>query len=99
MLIVIVFGVISLALYITSFVMSSQYIDQTKDWNIIKTELRKIWIITVVASITLLISISMLYKEVQARDRFLFLLLLITCMSLGFAFCSLTISTMKHVLN
>ena len=97
MIIVIVFGVIALALYITSFVMSGQYIDQTKDWNIIKTELRKIWIITVVASITLLISISMLYKEVQARTRFSLLLMLISCMSLGFAFCSLTISIMKQL--
>jgi len=94
-MIVIVFGVIALALYITSFVMAGKYMDQTADWNTIKTELRKIWIITVVASITLFISISMLYREVQARDRFMYLLLLVCCMSMGFAFCSLSISTMK----
>jgi uncharacterized membrane protein YoaT (DUF817 family) len=96
-MIVIVFGVIALALYITSFVMSGQYMDQTADWNIIKKELRKIWIITVVASITLFISISMLYQEVQARDRFMYLLLLMICMSLGFSVCSLSISAMVKV--
>ena len=96
-MIVIVFGVIALALYITSFVMAGQYMDQTADWNIIKKELRKIWIITVVASITLFISISMLYKEVQARDRFMYLLLLMICMSLGFSVCSLSISAMVKV--
>jgi len=91
----IAFGLIAICLYIASFVMSSQYMDQTADWNTIKTELRKIWIITVVGSITLLISISTLYNEVQARDRYMYLLLLIVCMSLGFAFCSLFISIMK----
>jgi hypothetical protein len=96
-MIVIVFGVIALALYITSFVMAGQYIDLTKDWNLIKTELRKIWIITVVASITLFISISMLYQEVQARDRFMYLLLLVCCMTMGFAFCSLSISAMSKM--
>lgn len=96
-MIVIVFGVIALALYITSFVMAGQYMDQTADWNIIKKELRKIWIISVVASITLFISISMLYKEVQARDRFMYLLLLMICMSLGFSVCSLSISAMVKV--
>lgn len=77
--------------------MSGQYMDQTADWNIIKKELRKIWIITVVASITLFISISMLYQEVQARDRFMYLLLLMICMSLGFSVCSLSISAMVKV--
>ena len=96
-MIVIVFGVIALALYITSFVMAGQYMDQTADWNIIKKELRKIWIISVVASITLFISISMLYNEVQARDRFMYLLLLMICMSLGFSVCSLSISAMVKV--
>ena len=75
--------------------MAGKYLDQTADWNTIKTELRKIWIITVVGSITLLISISLLYKEIQARDRYMYLLLLIVCMSLGFAFCSLSISMLK----
>jgi|UniRef100_A0A6C0DCR9 uncharacterized membrane protein YoaT (DUF817 family) len=96
-MIVIVFGVIALALYITSFVMAGQYMDQTADWNIIKKELRKIWIISVVASITLFISISMLYKEVQARDRFMYLLLLMMCMSLGFSVCSLSISMISKM--
>jgi len=96
-MIVIVFGVIALALYITSFVMAGQYVDQTADWNIIKKELRKIWIISVVASITLFISISMLYKEVQARDRFMYLLLLMGCMSLGFSVCSLSISMISKM--
>lgn len=94
-MIFVVFGVIALALYITSFVMAGKYLDQTADWNTIKTELRKIWIITVVGSITLFIAVSLLYKEVQARDRYMYLLLLMICMSLGFAFCSLSISMMK----
>ena len=75
--------------------MAGKYLDQKADWNTIKTELRKIWIITVVGSITLIIGISLLYKEIQARDRYMYLLLLIICMSLGFAFCSLFISMMK----
>ena len=94
---VIIFGLIAVALYIASFVMAGQYMDQTADWNIIKTELRKIWIISVVASITLFIAISMMYKEVQARDRYMYLLLLMVCMSLGFAFCSLSISMINKV--
>ena len=94
-MIFIAFGVIALALYITSFVMAGKYLDQKADWNTIKTELRKIWIITVVGSITLIIGISLLYKEIQARDRYMYLLLLIICMSLGFSFCSLFISMMK----
>jgi uncharacterized membrane protein YoaT (DUF817 family) len=89
---IIVFGLIALALYITSFVMAGRYMDQTEDWNIIKTELRKVWIISVVASITLFMAISTLYTEAQARDRFMYVMLLIGCMSMGFAYCALTIS-------
>jgi len=89
---IIVFGLIALALYITSFVMAGQYMDQTEDWNLIKTQLRKVWIISVVASITLFMGISTLYTEAQARDRFMYVLLLIGCMSMGFAYSALTIS-------
>lgn len=96
-MIVIVFGVIALALYITSFVMAAKYMDQTADWNEIKTELRKVWIISAVGSITLFIGISMLYKEVHARDRFMYLLLLMMCMSLGFSVCSLSISMISKM--
>lgn len=88
----IIFGLIALTLYIISFFMAGQYMDLTADWNIIKTELRKIWIISVVGSITLFIAIASLYNEAQARDRFMYVLLLIACMSMGFAYCALTIS-------
>jgi hypothetical protein len=93
----ILFPWISASLYLISFVLASQYMDQKEDWNIIKTELRKIWIMNVVASITLFIAISMLYNEAQARDRFMYLLLLMVCMSMGFAFCSLFISIIVKV--
>ena len=91
------FGLIAVVLYIVSFVMAGKYMDQTADWNVIKTELRKVWIISVVASITLFIAISILYTDVQARDRFMYLLLLMVCMTMGFAFCSLSISMINKV--
>jgi len=91
------FALIAIVLYIISFIIAGQYMDQIEDWNLIKTQLRKIWIVSLVASITLFIAISTLYMEVQARDRFMYLLLLMVCMSMGFSFCSLTISIISKV--
>lgn len=90
--IVIVFGIIALALYIATFVMIGQNVGSTEDWNIIKSNLTKVWIMTISASIALFIASTMYYKEAQGRDYFMYFILGIACLSLGLSYCSFTIT-------
>jgi heme/copper-type cytochrome/quinol oxidase subunit 2 len=92
LVVVVVFGIIALALYIATFVMVGQNIDSTEDWNIIKSNLTKIWIITISASIALFLACSKYYKDAQGRDYFMYFILGIACLSLGLSYCAFMIT-------
>lgn len=90
--IVIVFGLIAVALYIATFVILGQNKGSTEDWNIIKSNLTKVWIMTISASIALFIATTMYYKEVQGRDYFMLFMLGIACLSFSLSVCAFGIS-------
>ena len=94
--IVIGFAVVALALYITSFVMASNSLKGTDDWNVIKNQLTKIWIITISGSFALFLATTMYYKESQSRDYFMYFVLAIACMSFGLSYCALVISAISR---
>lgn len=89
--VVIVFGIIALALYITTFVILGQNANSSDDWNAIKSNLTKVWIMSISASIALFIASTMYYKDAQGRDFFMYFILGIACLSLGLSFSAFSI--------
>jgi len=94
--IVIVFGIIAIALYITTYVILGKNMSSSDDWNIVKSNLVKVWIMSVSASIALFLALMMYYKEVQGRDMYMYFILGIACLSLGLSYAAFAITAISR---
>lgn len=92
LMVVVLFGIIAMVLYIVTFVTVGQNIDSTEDWNTIKSNLTKIWIMSISALLALFLASSKYYKDAQGRDYFMYYILGIACLSLGLSYCAFMIT-------
>jgi hypothetical protein len=91
---IVIFTILSIGLYIGSFVTMSNFIGSKDDWNIIKPQLTKIWGLTLGGTVALMIA-SFLYF-VQDPTRMIYFILLITCLTLGLSFSALAIAAISR---
>ncbi len=89
-----IFGITSIGLFIGAFVSMSNFVGSKDDWNLIKPQITKIWILTLIGTATLIIA-SLLYF-IQDSARTVFYILALTCVSLGLSFSALAISAISR---
>lgn len=88
------FGIVSLGMFIGAFVNMSNFVGSKDDWNLIKPQITKIWILTLIGTATLIIA-SLLYF-IQDSEKTIYYILALTCVSLGLSFSALAISAISR---
>jgi len=89
-----IFGIVSIGMFLGAFVSMSNFVGSKDDWNLIKPQITKIWILTLIGTATLIIA-SLLYF-IQDSDKTIYYILALTCVSLGLSFSSLAISAISR---
>lgn len=89
-----VFGISAAIMYITSFSMLSKFAGSKDDWNEIKPQLSKIWIITLVS--TVLLTLAALFYFIQDPSKAMYFMLIISCISLGLAYSALAVAVISR---
>lgn len=93
MILLILSGIGAAVCYIWSFVSISNFVGSKDDWNAIKPQITKIWILTLIGSLCLFIA-SALYV-LQDPHKTMYFLLGISCLSLGLSYSALAISAIS----
>lgn len=84
-------GAVTSAFFITSFVLTSQFVGSSDRWEEIKREIMsKVWPLTIVGTIGLFITCSIYI--LQDPKKSMYFLLVLGCISIGMAYSSLVIS-------
>ena len=91
---VIIFGVISVGMFIGAFVSMSNFVGSKDDWNLIKPQITKIWILTLIGTFGLIIA-ALLYF-IQDSARTIYFILVLSCLTLGLSFSSLAIAAISR---
>ena len=91
---IIVFAVISIGMFIGSFVSMSNFVGSKDDWNVIKPQITKILILTLIGTLGLTIA-SLLYY-VQDPDKTIYFILVLVCVSFGLSFSSLATAAISR---
>jgi hypothetical protein len=91
---IIVFGVISISMFISSFVSISNFVGSKDDWNLIKPQITKVLILTLIGTFGLIIT-TLLYF-IQDSAKTIYFILVLTCISLGLSFSALAISAISR---
>lgn len=87
------FTLLSLGLFIGSFVSMSNFVGSKDDWNLIQPQITKILILTLIGTFSL-IAAALLYF-IQDSARTIYFILVVSCLSLGLSFSSLAISAIS----
>ncbi len=88
------FTLLSLGLFIGSFVSMSNFVGSKDDWNLIQPQITKILILTLIGTFSL-IAAALLYF-IQDSARTIYFILVVSCLSLGLSFSSLAISAISR---
>ncbi len=88
------FTVLSLGLFIGSFVSMSNFVGSKDDWNLIQPQITKILILTLIGTFALIVA-ALLYF-IQDSARTIYFILVVSCLSLGLSFSSLAISAISR---
>ena len=91
---VIIFSLVSVGMFIGAFVSMSNFVGSKDDWNLIKPQITKIWILTLVGTFGLIIA-ALLYF-IQDSQRTIYFILVLSCLTLGLSFSSLAISAISR---
>ena len=91
---IIISGLIAIGLYIGSFVTASYFVGSSDNWNLIKPQITKIWILTLVGTFALFIA-SLLYY-IQDPAKAIYFILAITCLSFGLSYSALAIAAISR---
>lgn len=91
---IVIFGLISIGMFIGSFVSMSKFIGSKDDWNVIQPQITKIWILTIIGTIGLTIA-SLLYF-IQDPARTIYYILGLCCISLGLSFSALAVAAISR---
>ncbi len=87
------FTVLSLGLFIGSFVSMSNFVGSKDDWNLIQPQITKILILTIIGTFSLIVAALMYFIQDSART--IYFILVVSCLSLGLSFSSLAISAIS----
>ncbi len=90
----VIFALLSVSLYIASFVTVSNFIGSKDDWNIIKPQLTKIWGLTLGGTVALMIATFLYF--VQDPSRMIYFILVLTCLTLGLSFSAMAIAAISR---
>lgn len=91
---VIIFGIVSVSMYIWSFVSMSNFVGSKDDWNLIKPQITKVMILTLIGTFGL--SVATLLYYIQDPTKIMYFVLIITCLSLGLSFSSLAVAAISR---
>jgi len=91
---VIIFGLVSVGMFIGAFVSMSNFVGSKDDWNLIKPQITKIWILTLIGTFGLIIA-ALLYF-IQDSARTIYFILVLSCLTLGLSFSSLAIAAISR---
>lgn len=91
---IITFVVISVIMFIVSFVNMSNFVGSKDDWNVIQPQIQKILIFTLIGTFGLIVA-ALLYF-VQDPARAMYFVLTVCCLSLGLSFSALAISAISR---
>ena len=91
---IVLFGLTSVGMFIGAFVSMSNFVGSKDDWNVIQPQITKIWILTLIGTFGLIIA-ALLYF-IQDPERTIYLILVLSCLTLGLSFSSLAISAISR---
>lgn len=91
---IIIFSIVSVGLFIGSFVSMSQFLGSKDDWNLIQPQVTKVLILTLIGTMGLMIA-SILYY-VQDPARTMYFVLVVCCLSLGLSYSALAIAAISR---
>ena len=91
---IIVFGVVSVGLFIGAFVNMSKFVGSKDDWNLIQPQITKILILTLIGTFGLIVT-SLLYF-IQDSEKTIYFILVLSCVTLGLSFSALAISAISR---
>lgn len=84
---------VALGCYITSFVLTSQFIGSSDSWTTIKPQIQKIWMLTLAGSFALFVASIMYY--IQEPKMAIYFILILTCLSFGLSYSAIAISAIS----
>jgi hypothetical protein len=92
--IIIFFTLLSVGMFIGSFVSMSQFVGSKDNWNVIQPQITKILILTLIGTFGLIMA-SLLYY-IQDSAKTIYFILVLCCLSLGLSYASLAISAISR---
>jgi hypothetical protein len=87
-------SLIAVGMFIGSFVSTSKFLGSKDDWNLIKPQITKIWILTLVGTFGFMIA-ALLYF-VQDSAKAMYFILIMTCLSLGLSYSALAVAAITR---
>lgn len=91
---IIIFSVISISMYIWSFISISNFIGSKDDWNLIKPQITKVWILTLIGTFGLIVAALLYY--IQDPSHTIYFILVLSCLSLGLSFSALAVAAISR---
>jgi hypothetical protein len=91
---ILIFSVVSVSLFIWSFISMSQFVGSKDDWNLIQPQITKVLILTLIGTFGLIIA-ALLYF-IQDSERTIYFILVLSCLSLGLSYSALAISAISR---
>jgi hypothetical protein len=91
---IIIASVISLGMFIGSFVSASQFLGSKDDWNTIKPQITKIWILTLVGTFGFMIAALLFF--IQDSAKAMYFMVVISCLSLGLSYSALAVAAISR---
>jgi hypothetical protein len=92
--IIIVFTVLSVGMFIGSFVSMSQFVGSRDNWNVIQPQITKVLILTLIGTFGLIIA-SLLYY-IQDPAKTIYFILILCCVSLGLSYAALSVAAISR---
>jgi hypothetical protein len=88
-----IFGVTSIILFISSFVMFSKYVGSKRDWNYVQNYIQSILVCTIIGTIAF--TIAVMFYFIQDASKAIYFVLILSCISLGLSYSALTIAAIS----
>ena len=91
---IILFSIVSIGLFIGSFVSMSQFLGSKDDWNVIQPQVTKVLILTLVGAFGLMVASFLYYIQDPAKT--IYFILVLCCLSLGLSYAALAIAAISR---
>jgi hypothetical protein len=91
---IVLFSIVSIGLFIGSFVSMSQFLGSKDDWNVIQPQITKVLILTLVGAFGLMVASFLYYIQDPAKT--IYYILVLCCLSLGLSYAALAIAAISR---